>query len=267
MQIQEKPELFELEDIAETKDVLLFDTSGFETAEGAGISEALFDSYDTLSIDYDSLSKKIGFISGIACMIHRYSEKVTIIPEVIIEAEDYMDILNEQLKFHQNILKKKKKQKKIYSRNKKKTHRRMKTSNAEEETLNAFRLYADNYHNLLKEADNCVSAGKYDGVLESVKELVQKNYIKRDFSFRYKGELKRPGKRRKELYTDEKIVVKAHERASEGKRVAIISNDSDLRNILHTGFTHVFGWDSGLDISMYCNFKYKKYHSEFDSKR
>ncbi|MBD3248697.1 hypothetical protein GF336_01510 [Candidatus Woesearchaeota archaeon] len=265
---EKKPELFEFEDIAESRDILLFDTSGFEMLDGAGVSEALFESHIHLNLDQNSLSKRTEFVSGLACMINKYNDKIDIVPEVIVEAEDYMDILNEQLKFHKNILDKKKSQKKVYSRNRRETHRRMKMSASEKDNLEMLRLYVDNYYHLLKEAKNCVSDKRYNGFLEQVKDLAKKKNIKRDFSFRYRAGLKRPGNRRKEdLYTDEKIAVRAYEHASKGNKVAIISNDSDLRNILDVSFTHAFGWNSGLDVSMYCNYRHGKYNAEFDSKR
>jgi len=218
-----------LEEIVEKNEVVLIDTA-FSDCK-AGLTQELYNCNEELTISSVDMKKKIGQLNYIIGMISKNPHVMTV-PEVVAELGVYLKIINGQCDYHRNnIAKKHFKKGRIMQKMDSKTRKYQRIEEHELATLYDLKLYADCVHelvNLLKERTVDV---KNNELLEIVKARVKERELKKDYGPRY-GRDRSKSKNRLGLDTDERLAVVAYEIASEGKCVAVVSNDFDLNNIL-----------------------------------
>jgi len=265
-----KERVFSLEEIASEREVVLVDASIFE-ARG-DLPQEMYDCHDSLDIDEESLKEKIENASQLVNIL-RSRQNLVAIPEVIDEIRDYVDIINHQIEFHnKNIKSKKFRGKFSWACTKRK--RRATTEKTfgyetvhddEEIELDYLRIYSKRYFQIMHYLEQNVVDVNNENLLGQVKARTVSRSLKRDYKERYRDTIDR--KKRIPRDTDERIVVKAYELASQGKDVAVVTNDSDIRRILNSCLEEdgLFVLPPNRKIVIYSDFEDIGYTVTFDS--
>jgi len=233
-----------LERIVQRNEVVLIDTCCLSTP-GPGLPRRLYRCREELDISESELKGDIDFlvvITGLA----RKNEHMLTVPGVLDELRRYSSILDDRLEYHKrNIASKQFRKGRLILQRDSKTRKYHKIEAQEITNRDNLRLCADKVFELILLLEKRIIDVKDVNLLERVKLGTMDFYFKGYMSKSPSG-----------IYADERLAVAAYELASQGKEVAVVSNDPHLKRIFascfskkglfqvpHLGYVKLYGVD------------------------
>lgn len=258
---------FNMEDICETSDVVLLDSSIF--GKQFNFLREIYDCKDSLDFDFLALHSESEFSSTLFQITRLYPNLYTI-QGVVDEKRKYLDLLNQAIIFHSNRL--------ASLRGSRKSRRISKKDKRYEdcEKVEAQRtyelglvrdmeIYARSIFRWVDYLGDRVIPIKNTDRFQKLKGEVSQRRLKVDFSHRYELE-PRKGNPKIESNADESLAFVAYEQAVNHKNVSIVSNDSDLCRILSFCFEKGhYELPRDSHVALYSRFYGEKYELQFDN--
>ncbi len=263
---------YSLSEIAGNNELVLVDANFARATDN--FARRLYEMHDEFTVSKEEISERINELSYSIVDI-RQNQNILTIEEVISEMEEYISILNDVLRYHRKnmLLRKfgtKAWQKKGHRKTPQKEHgrtlRHIPISVDEEIALKLFELYVDKNFELVGVLENREIKLKKQELLEQVKTLVETVGLKRDYGERY---CDYHIKKTRQRDTDERLALAAYELAIQGKCIAVVSNDSDLKRIFAYFFdrNRLFTIPDKSYLGMYSDFdKDRKFSLQFDTR-
>ncbi|MCX8159123.1 MAG: hypothetical protein N3D20_02425 [Candidatus Pacearchaeota archaeon] len=220
----------ELADIIEKHDKVLIDNSVLHVLQGVSLPKVLYHSKRNLFYDSSIVLKIISFTNSIVDCA-RNSEKVLTIEEIIEEMSDLLNIINENISYHQtHFLERKWGKKMIFKRGSKRAFVLRpgdSVYNDVDGSEEARLIYLDRYALHLSDLIRLLSGRMVRFTREDILEqtrciLLEKNPNIVDCGGR---------KEKIDRDSDRKLFTTGYELADSGENVAIISNDRHFRNL------------------------------------